>query len=103
MSIERPLPKIRQRRAIFVTLGFAALTVSSLFLPIPLWLIGVGLIAVLIVFYYQRCCPICGHRMVFRAEPFLYKRSRVLFDCKHCDVVWNSGEIQGDEGNLGGY
>jgi hypothetical protein len=102
MSIERPLPKIRQRRAILVTLGFGALTVSSLFWPIPVWLIGVGLIVVLMAFYYQRCCPNCGHRMTLRAEPFVCKRSRVLFDCKHCDIVWNSGEIQSDEGNLGG-
>ncbi len=105
MSIERPLPKIRQRRAIMITLGFAALTVASLVWPIPSWLIAAGLIAVLIAFYYQRCCPKCGHRMMVRAEPFRSQdsHSRILFDCKHCDTAWNSGEIQGDYGNLGGW
>ena len=107
MSVERPLPKLRQTRAVSIVLGFAALTAASLFWSLrsdsmqPFWLVAVGLIAVVISFYYRRRCPQCSRRMMFRAEPLRWQagRSRILFDCKNCDVVWDSGEIQ-DE-NLG--
>jgi hypothetical protein len=68
---------------------------------VPLWFPVAGLVALLVAFYYRRRCPQCGCRMVFRAEPRhpdTY-RYRILFDCKPCDVVWDSGEVQ--EENLG--
>ena len=96
MKTERRLPKIRKRRAVAIVLGFVALNVASLIWPILVWFVGVGLIAVLVSFYYLRCCPQCNRRMKFRAEPLRWQgsRSRILFDCNHCHTVWDSGEIQ---------
>jgi hypothetical protein len=64
----------------------------------PFWLVAAGIIAALIAFYYRRRCPQCGRRMMFRAEPMHPEtyRHRILFDCKYCDIVWDSGEIQNE-------
>jgi hypothetical protein len=64
----------------------------------PFSFVAAGIIAALIAFYYRCCCPQCGRRMMFRAEPMHPEayRNRILFDCRHCDIVWDSGEIQNE-------
>ena len=107
MSTERPLPKLRRSRAALVAVGFVVLSAVCVVWAVradslaPFWFVAAGLVAVLVAFYYRRRCPQCGRRMMFRAEPLHPEsyRYRILFDCKHCDVVWDSGEIQ--EENLG--
>ena len=102
MSIERPLPKLRRSRAVVVVVAFVVLSAACVGWAVrtdsltPFWFVAAGLVAVLVAFYYRRRCPQCGRRMMFRAEPLHPQtyRHRVLFDCKHCDVSWDSGEIQ---------
>jgi hypothetical protein len=102
MNIERPLPKVRQSRSIIIVIAFVVLTAASVAWSLiagslhPLWLIGAGVIAVLIAFYHRRRCPQCGRRLRFRAEPLPSQNyhHRILFDCSHCDVTLDSGEIQ---------
>jgi hypothetical protein len=101
MSLERPLPKPPRSRLAAIALGFTALAAASTVWAVrvdslaPLWLMAAGLAAILFAWYYRRRCPQCGRRLQYRAEP-LYPvpgRHRVLFDCRHCNVVWDSGEI----------
>src|SRR5690242_13770974 len=98
MSIERPLPRLRRSRAVIIVVAFAALAVASVAWSViadssrPLWLIGAGVVAVLSAFYERRRCPQCGRPLMFRAEPLRSQsyRHRILFDCTHCDVTWDS-------------
>ena len=102
MSVERRLPRMRRSRAAILVVGFVVLGSVCVAWAIhldsmtPTWLVGVGIALVQFALYYRRRCPQCGQRMKYRAEPvypttYLY---RILFDCKRCDVTWNSGEIQ---------
>jgi hypothetical protein len=105
MSIERPLPKLHRSTCLAIATGFIALSSACVVWVVrtdsltPLWLVAAGLIGVFVAFYYRRCCPQCGRRMKFRAEPLRQQawRYRILFDCKHCDIVWDSGEIGDDD------
>ena len=102
MSIERPLPKLRRSRVVGIVTGFVALSIACAVWAVrtdsmtPFWFVASGLVTVLVAFYYRRRCPQCGRRMMFRAEPMHPQtcRYRILFDCKHCDIVWDSDEIQ---------
>ena len=102
MSVERPLPKLRRSRVAGVTVTFITLSILCVVSAVradsltPFWFVAAGFVAVLVGLYYRRRCPQCGHRMMFRAESLRAQanRHRILFDCKHCDIVWDSGEIQ---------
>ncbi len=107
MSIKQSLPQVPWRRKVLLAMGFILLAVVCTMWAIsvdslkPLWLVILGLMAVLIRFYYFRPCPQCGHRMRFRQEPICPAtyRHRILFYCKHCDIMWDSGRIE--EENIG--
>src|SRR5579883_3147162 len=102
MSTERPLPKIRRRREIAIALAFIVICLASLVWSVmvdsmtPFWFVGGSLLLVVLTLYYRRRCPQCGRYMAFRAEPIRGQpgRLRILFDCKDCDTVWDSGEVQ---------
>jgi hypothetical protein len=102
MSVERPLPKLSKTKAASIIVGFVLIAWSSLVLAaqvgsmMPFWLLGLALVAIVSWLYHRRRCPQCGSRMMFRAEPLTTQSysKRILFDCKHCDIVWDSGEIQ---------
>jgi 4-hydroxybenzoate polyprenyltransferase len=97
MHVERPLPKLRRSRAVIILVVFLALSVASVAWSLisdwsrPLWLIGAGVVAMLIAFYYRRRCPQWGQYLIFRAEPLPSQsyRHRILFDCTHCDITWD--------------
>jgi hypothetical protein len=107
MSTERLLPEPRRSRAAMVGFGVGVFSgVCAIWAGradslVRLCFLVVGLVAVLVAFYYRRRCSQCACRMVFRAEPLRPEtyRYRILFDCEQCDVVWDSGEVQ--EENLG--
>jgi uncharacterized protein YjeT (DUF2065 family) len=102
MSVERPLPKLRRSRVVGVVAVFIAVAIICVLWAAridsltPFWFVAAGLVTVIVGLYYRRRCPQCGRRMVYRAEPLAAQpnRHRILFDCKHCGVVWDSGEIQ---------
>jgi hypothetical protein len=99
MSVERPLPKLSKTKVASIIVGFILIAWGSVVWAahvgsmMPFWLLGLALVAVVFWLYYRRRCPQCGCRMVFRAEPLTPQsnRQRILFDCKHSDIVWDSG------------
>jgi len=98
---ERPLPKLSWQRAAGAVLVFVALTASIEWLAIMSgnhWLIGVPFIVAcgLAIYYFGfRRCPQCYRRLVVRQDMFGPTQFRVVYDCEHCQIIWDSG-LTGD-------
>jgi len=52
-------------------------------------------------YYYHRRCPECRSRLAVRRDYIgVTQRYRMLLDCPHCEIAWNTGHI-GDESSSG--
>ncbi len=53
-------------------------------------------------YYYHRRCPECRSRLAVRRDYIGgTQRFRMLLDCPHCQIAWDTGHI-GDESCSGG-
>jgi hypothetical protein len=104
---ERPLPWARKRLAIVLTALSILLGIWACWFTLHHPLRGLYyLLLALIPFgviryfhYHRRRCPECGNRLVLRRDPIAGTwRYRMMLDCSHCRIAWNTGDIQDDAG-----
>ena len=104
MTQERPLPRFPLGRAVLIVVSFAA------FAGLHSWLTmrygGSFLLTILFLtpavigyfYYYRRRCPECRGRLAVRRE-FIQgtRRFRMLLDCPHCQIAWDTGHVIDEE------
>ena len=108
MTQERPFPKLAISRAVLVIVPFATLAAIVTWLTVrygmsllPMVLFGVVVVAS--YFYvYRRRCPECRSRLSVRRDYIgSSRRYRLMLDCPHCQIAWDTGHII-DEDQSGG-
>ncbi len=105
---ERPLPPAPKGLTIVLAIVFSLLGIWVVWLALRNPLLGVLYILLLAIplavvrfFYYRRRrCPECGHRLVLRRDPIEgpWNRYRVMLDCPHCQIAWDTGEVGNNKG-----
>jgi hypothetical protein len=101
MTPERPLPPVSFKSGVLIIVPTVLAAVLLVWLA---WRYGTdawpGLLLLIPIvagyFYtYRRRCPECGGRLAFRYEFIDRTRYRCLYDCSHCQITWDSGQIGG--------
>ena len=108
---ERPLPGSSRSRLIIIAIqvvllgtvvwGLLRLRYSSAFMPLKLSLLVLAVCIGAGYFFYhrRRRCPECGNRLPVRRDYIQgTQRFRLLMDCPHCQITWNTGLIGDDSG-----
>ncbi len=104
MIQERPLPRFPVSRAALIVVSFSVLAALVAWLTARYVIFGMlpmvlfAVIAVIVYFYYyRRHCPECRSSLAVRRDYIGgTQRYRMLLDCPHCQIAWDTGDI-GDE------
>jgi hypothetical protein len=107
MIQERPLPRFPVSRAVLIVLLFIGLAALAAWLAMrydsKVVLLALFALPVVIAFsyYYYRRCPECRSRLAVRRDYIGgTHRYRMLLDCPHCQIAWDTGHT-GDESSSG--
>ena len=107
MIQERPLPRFPVSRAMLIVLPFIGLAAMAAWLAMrydsDVVLLALFVLPVVIgyFYHYHRRCPECRSRLAVRRDYIEgTQRYRMLLDCPHCQIAWDTGHI-GDESSSG--